>query len=168
MGSISPVSVGVYSHLMACPPPRWLGPWPASAAPSPPLTSCTCCPPSLMTAEPGLSVASRALCLSLSDRLLQLQVMPLSRLHLRHFRRVQTCSVLYLSALLLYPQVSCPPAAFLPSASTHQGRERVDLHQLLNCARHLWSHQRLLVTLQMTLRGCLWEAGECLQICGVL
>lgn len=57
--------------------------------------------------------ASRTLCLSLSDRLLQLQVMPLSRLHLRHFQRVQTCSVLYLSALLLYPQVSPLPSASL-------------------------------------------------------
>lgn len=57
-------------------------------------------------------------CPSLSDRLLQLQVMPLSRLHLRHFRRVQTCLVLYLSALLLYPQVSLltysPPAFLRP------------------------------------------------------
>lgn len=38
-------------------------------------------------------------------RLLQLQVMPLSHLHASHFLLVQTRLVLYLSALLLYPQV---------------------------------------------------------------
>lgn len=38
-------------------------------------------------------------------RLLLLQVMPLSHLHPSHFLLVQTCLVLYLSALLPYPQV---------------------------------------------------------------
>lgn len=94
--------------------------------------------------------------------------MPLSRLHPRHSRRVQTCLVLYLSALLLYPQVSCPPAASLPSTSARQGRERVDLNQLSSYARHLWSHRPLLATLQMMWRGRHWEVGECLQICGTL
>lgn len=38
-------------------------------------------------------------------RLLLLQVMPLSHLHPSHSLLVQTCLVLYLSALLPYPQV---------------------------------------------------------------
>lgn len=40
-----------------------------------------------------------------SCRLLLLQVMPLSHLHPSHSLLVQTCLVLYLSALLPYPQV---------------------------------------------------------------
>lgn len=84
-------------------------------------------------------------CPSLSDRLLQLQVMPLSRLHLRHFRRVQTCLVLYLLALLLYPQVSpLPPSSHLRPPRKRKGW----LSQLPGYARHLWDDHSLPVTLQ--------------------
>lgn len=73
---------------------------------------------SLVSAELGLTHPwALSLC-----RLLQLQVMPLSHLHLRHFRRVQMCLVLYLSALLLYPQVS--PFHQLPFFGFCSPRER--------------------------------------------
>ena len=115
-----------FSHFMLCIHSsswsaihkKWPGPGLASAA-SPRLTS------GPAASHPGQWQGSpRSLtpsCLSLSDRLLQLQVMPLSRLHLRHFRQVQTCLVLYLLALLLYPQVS---PFHLPPTSIHQEKEK--------------------------------------------
>lgn len=92
--------------------------------------------------------------LSLPDRLLQLQVMPLSRLHLSHFQRVQTCLVLYLSAPLLSPQVSPLPPAPLPSFSTRQETERVDYISCQIMPEPPGNHHSLLVTLWVTLRSC--------------
>lgn len=57
---------------------------------------------------------------SLSDRLLQPQVMPFSLRRPRRFRGVQMCLAPCLLALLPYPQVSPPPTLLLP----------VDLRQL--------------------------------------
>ena len=103
-------------------------------------------------------------CPSLSDRLLQLQVMPLSRLHLRHFRRVQTCLVRYLLAPLLYPQVSPLP----PSSHLHPPRKRNGwLSQLPGYARHLWDGHSLPVTLQVTLRSCHGQGVVCLPSSGM-
>lgn len=53
-------------------------------------------------------------------RLLLLQVMPLSHLHPSHFLLVQTCLVLYLSALLPYPQVRNLPKIWVWFKFGHQ------------------------------------------------
>lgn len=53
-------------------------------------------------------------------RLLLLQVMPLSHLHPSHFLLVQTCLVLYLSALLPYPQVRNLPDIWVWLKFGHQ------------------------------------------------
>lgn len=91
---------------------KWPGPGLASAAP-PRLTSG---PAASHAGQRSGSPRSLTPSASLSDRLLQPQVMPLSRLRLTHFRRVQTCVVPYLLALLLYPQVSA--FHLLPPPST--------------------------------------------------
>lgn len=90
--------------------------------------------------------------------------MPLSRLHLRHFQRVQTCLVLYLLALLLYPQVSPLP----PSSHLHPPRKRKSwLNQLPGYARHLWDDHFLPMTLQVTMRSCHGQGGVCLPSFGM-